>query len=260
MTTALARTDTIPASIPGRAKDGVESRGLSPPGDDLRWLLEKAPDSQAQLKSLANRLEATFEANGEKEEWLEEIALAVGFTGLIEERTALFRGTVLWVVKNNWDKIPLGAGKQYSFRDWASRVTMRDSKTIDNWIRTAEVFILMPPQDIPDDFVPEEVSHSRLVACARKVAEGEMTPRDWEALRDPHITHREFVQLIHDTKERTTSKGYYFRSMGHLILFIDAITGEPADFIEFDPLILKLPSSDNRYRAFVAVNEFLGSQ
>src|SRR3990167_7509582 len=223
-----------------------------PAVQNIKWIIEPASNSRTLLQTLANRIDEAFTKATNKEDLLGDAEGALGIGGLVEERSALFRGVILYKVRERWDELPL---RDPSFENWAVKAAGRDIRTLNNWARVAEVFVLLPPQKIPADFNPEEVMHSKLLVAAHAASDGELSREDWDALKDPDVSHRDFVERLHGPREekpKLPANNHYFKRDGHLVLYVEG-TGEIFDFIEFDPLITDGP----RYKAMVAVLEFL---
>src|SRR3990167_1295792 len=182
---------------------------------DISWVFD--PAVTRQLPEAAKIMLVSFETMKHKGQWLAEAGSILTYANALEERNSLVRGLILKIVHGKWDSISLeNRSPYYRFTEWAERQTKKDGKTIDNWMRTADVFILNPrgivfPVTVDYDIVtpqvngrvlketvtvkfdPEKIQHSKLVAACRQVVDGEMTEAKYAALCNPTVGFSEFL-------------------------------------------------------------------
>lgn len=153
--------------------------------------------------------------------WVKDVFNVMTFAQAVETGFGHAKAYTLAVLKTHWEEIPLDIRKQYgfSFMGMAKAVTGKQASTIDNYVRTAGIWFIEKvtpgkPVDITvrdnegrpirDDngqiitksveFNPFMVDLSKLLAVNSRASRGEMTPRLWEMLADPHFTCED-VQL-----------------------------------------------------------------
>ena len=213
------------------------------------------------LSEAASAMLDSYDKIPNKKKWLDEAGSVLQFANALEERNSLVRGVILKVVREKWSSIRLeDKSLVYDFQEWAERITKKDSKTIDNWMRTARVFIFNPKginfpktvdydivthtlngrvtrETVTVDFDPEKIQHSKLVAACRQVSDNEMTDKKWSALASPHVGFSEFLGVLHGDgptlkiKERNKSS---VRREGP-ILYRHFGPDDDVEILEFNP-------------------------
>lgn len=235
------------------------------------------------LSEAAETMISAFISMPNKKKWLDEAGTVLQFANALEERNSLVRGLILKVVHTNWNGIRLeDRSPYYSFYEWAEKITQRDSKTIDNWMRTADVFILNPkkiefPKTVSYDVVtpslngrvtketvtvpfdPEKIQHSKLVVACHKVVEGEMNEARYSALCNPNVSFSEFLSVLHNTDKilNVKEKPDSVVLMEGPIMYRHWPGGEDVEILEFN--ITEFDDEDSRVRKDIRnIKEFMG--
>lgn len=172
--------------------------------------------SRSVMKRVFNDLNMLSHAEEYDEEWFGTLVDVIRFTQDVETGFSHAKAYALLIMQQSWEKVPLKIRMKFdnSFHQFAKSITGKEASTVDNYIRTARVWLASSkhhpihkirlvvrdeagrPQ-IDDngrlmikyiDFVPYEVDMSKLLLVSARAARAEMTDRLWELLVDPYAT------------------------------------------------------------------------
>ena len=148
-------------------------------------------------------------------EWFTQVVDLLTFSTTIKEGFGHARAYALAIIKQHWEEIGIDIRKQYgfSFDSFAHSATNKKASTINNYIRTAEVWFIQkinPGKQIEittrdqegkpirdekgrvitswKDFTPYIIDLSKLLAVNARAASGTMTTKLWEMLIDDYYS------------------------------------------------------------------------
>lgn len=172
--------------------------------------------SRSVMKRVFNDLNILASSKEFDENWFTTLVDVIQFTQDIEVGFSHAKAYALYIVHDNWESIPFSVRKHYdnSFWVFAKTMTGKEASTVDNYIRTARVWLASKKNlpihkirlimrdeagrpEIDDngriiikyvDFLPYEVDMSKLLLVNARAVRGEMTDRLWELLVDEYAT------------------------------------------------------------------------
>lgn len=172
--------------------------------------------SRSVMKRVFNDLNTLSHAEEYDEEWFGTLVDVIRFTQDVETGFSHAKAYALLIMQQSWEKVPLKIRMKFdnSFHQFAKSITGKEASTVDNYIRTARVWLTdskyhpihkirlvvrdeagRPQIDENGrlmikyvDFVPYEVDMSKLLLVSARATRKEMTDRLWELLVDPYAT------------------------------------------------------------------------
>ncbi len=196
--------------------------------------------SSAVINKLFIELERLANRETHDQEWFDTLYEAFNFIKNIETGFTLAKAYALYIIKTNWMDLPYDIRRRYGFEFmfFAQQVTERDVSTINNYLRTAEVWLdkkVTPGHTIGvvdrdvnnkpltthhyEEFDPHRIDMSKLLLVNSVASKGQMTDRLWELLQDSHYSCAELTKELKNNPTPASEPASYFYVEGPYLVF-----------------------------------------
>ncbi len=214
--------------------------------------------SAAVIHKLFIELDRLAKRDEINDEWFEDVFEAYKFIVGIETGFTLAKAYALYLIKKNWMQLPYDIRRNYGFEylNFAQLVTGKEISTINNYTRTAEIWVekgVSPghaikvvdrdEKDRPlntthyEDFSPYRIDMSKLLVLNARADKGEMTEGDWERLMDDTVSCGDIQKFLRDKTNPSGEPASYWYCEADWLVYkhnLDRIPVAQINFAEYE--------------------------
>lgn len=205
--------------------------------DEVNAILEKRASVIGELNAAAQKLHDT-EDDADAQNLVQQkrltwsrIVESIEYHKTVEGVNKLALSTWLYDAKAMFSLLETADTGEwgYDFMKFACKLTGRDARTIDNYIRVARIYVadaeaLGVPKGI--EFDPWKVNFSSLLLVAHKVEAGTLTDKCWQLMSDPATEYKTLVAAVANSTPDKKKKIFAFLVEDDVVYFRDPETKE----------------------------------